>query len=585
MRYLLFLPLVFVLTGGLSAQVPAPDFLCTRSEAGGEILTWTNVSSDCGPYQATEIYRSATADGPFSLLANIEDSSVTEYRDENPGGEQLFYYLQYRYDCPDTTFLTSDTLDSFIPVTPVVDFVSVVEGELIIYWQPSPSPEVNRYVIFEVTDAGGIVPLDTVGLQTSYTIGEVPTGEQGSRGYRVAALDACGNDSPQGSIVYAVGLEGTGGVGCESDIELSPLFGDEMVTGTPTLTGDDSLNLFVAVNGGEYTLYSTQSGLDPLRLTYADANDGDSLCFYLEFGYLDVEINQRTAVYCQRVDITQPVRDFELYGVEVGEGGRLRFAYDYPYPPPPAYDYALEQVGAGGRMTFPDAVDSLLSFTEVVTRVPIPVAPGDSLRFTLTDDCARTASSNYVTPVFLGADPLGDDRAVLQWSPLENGLPGTIRYNVYRVAADSTLSILATQLSELTYTDDDPTAGAVRCYRVEAVYTPADSTASFSFLSNIACVAQESEVYLPNVFSPRARQEVNQTFRPIFTNLLGINAYKLTVFDRWGGLLYAGEDPGVGWTGEVDGRLVPAGSYVYVLTFTTPRGNLVERSGVVHVLY
>ncbi len=573
----------------LSGQVAAPDLICTRTESGDEVLTWSNAANDCGPYLGTEIYRADAVAGPYTLLATLTDATATEYRDPNPNGTQLFYFLQYAYDCPADSVITSDTLDSFIPVTPRINFVSVVDGNLIVSWRPSPSPEVNRYVILEVTDTG-VIPLDTVGLDTTYTITGLPPGDLTNRSYRVAALDACGNDSPQSDIVSAIELSGSGGAGCEAVVELIPL--EPVLTSFLLVTPDSAevLSLYVSVNGGPFGFY--ESWTEPVYVDsvvsgypYSGANDGDSLCFYIEVDYPDLALNRRSVTYCQTVNISQPVRDFPLYGVEVTDAGRLVFEYEYPSVPPPTYSYALEQRSGGTTLVFADEVDSLLSYTGVITNNPIPTAPQDSFRFALVDDCNREAYSNYVTPVFLAAQPVGLDQAMLQWTPLENGLPGTITYTVYRVQPDSTLDLLVTGLNDLNYTDDDPDAGSVRCFRVEAVYQTADSTAAYTFLSNIACVASETQVYLPNVFNPNAARDENRIFLPRFNNVVGINDYRLQVYDRWGGLVFESEDPQTGWTGDFKGRKAPSGTYIYILTFTSPRGNLVESSGVVHVLY
>lgn len=580
--------LLFALLAPLGAQVAAPEFLCTRSEAGGEILTWQNVANDCGAYRGTRIYRAEAAGGPYTLLATLTDPTATEYRDENPGGLRLFYYLDYDYDCPGQATLTSDTLDSFIPVTPEIQFVSVEDGDLVVYWEPSPSPEVNRYVILEVTDQG-ISPVDTVGLTTSYRITGVSPGEAITRRFRVAALDACGNDSPQSGIRAALGLGGTGGTGCEADIALFPVIGRDTVGGsvdsTFSLTPGDSLQLFVSVNGATYVRYSAVAADSVPLLSYSDANDGDSLCFYAEIDYADTEVNQRTTVYCQTVDITQPVRDFPLYGVEITEEGRLRFAYSYPTPSPDEYADALERVGPSGAASYPDEVDSLLSLQDITTVGSVAALAQDSFRLVLTDACGRTGVSNYVTPVILAATPLANDAVQLSWSPLTNGLEGSTTYTVYRLSADSTPVAIASGLTDLSFVDDDPTTGALPCYRVTAMFQPVDQTVVYAFRSNQVCVGRETEVYLPNTFSPLANREVNREFRPLFTDPTGLTDYRLLVFDRWGALLFSGEDPAVGWDGQLDGQPAPAGSYVYVLTFTSARGNLVQRSGVVHLLY
>ena len=571
------------------AQVPAPDFICTRTEAGDEVLTWTNVPTDTCTFQATVVYRSETAEGPYTALDSITDPNQTEYRDPNPNGGQLWYYLRYATSCADTVApATSDTLDSFIPVTPEFDFVSVVGDSLVLHWQPSPSPEVDRYVVLEVTD-GGIFPVDTV-TGTTYTINGVPADERTNREYRITALDACNNDSEQSTVRQAFDVTGSGGTGCTADIELVPL--EAVLTSFVPVTpgGSDTVSLFVSVNGGGYTRYADYTAASfpdsTASYVYAAANDGDSLCFYFEIAYSGIELSQRTDVYCQTVSIQQPVRAPLVYGVEQLDDGRLRFAYDDPYPAPATYGQALER--PAGPLPPNLLADSLLSFTETTTTAapgPTDFAARDSLRFSLTDDCGRTAVSNWVSLVLLAAQEQLDGSVDLQWTPLVNGLPGTTTYNLYRIQADSSLTVVATDLDSLAYTDTDPADGSLRCYRVEAVFQPEGSFETYTFLSNLACVLEETRVFLPNAFSPVATREENRVFRPIFNTTAGVTGYVLRIFDRWGGLRFESTDPLVGWDGRQDGRSVETGAYLYTLSFSDENGNPRERSGVVYVLY
>ena len=177
----------------LSAQETGPQLLCTRSEAGGEILTWINQPSSCGEgtYLGTEVYRSTSQEGPYEVIASLRDSTITEYRDENPTGERLYYYVAYVTVCGDGDREVSDTLDSFVPETPLLRFVSVEDSDLVLGWEASASPEVTGYVILEVTPSG-IVAIDTVGDVRTYRITGVPTDELTTRQYRIAAIDPCG---------------------------------------------------------------------------------------------------------------------------------------------------------------------------------------------------------------------------------------------------------------------------------------------------------------------------------------------------------------------------------------------------------
>ncbi len=560
------------LTAWLPAQIAAPDFLCTRSEAGGEILTWANVANDCGPYLATEIYRSESVGGPFTLLTSIADATLTEYRDENPAGQQLFYFLQYRYDCPGVQEVTSDTLDSFIPVTPELRYVSIEDGDLVLSWSPSPSPEVSGYVILEITDTGAVA-LDTVATDTSYRIPGVPANELTTRQYRIAAIDPCGNDSPQGTILTGVSLVGLGGEGCESRVFLNP-DPDALAAFAPLV----ALELYVSVNGGPYTGQGPVPA-DSLTLIYNEGNDQDSLCFYVAATFTEGGGSARSEVFCKTIRINQPVRPFDLYGIELGDGGSLRIPYQEGGNPAPV-TAELDLIGPAGQITYP-LTDLLLGSGELIVTDPLPFGPGDAARITLTDDCGRAVTTNAVQPVFLAVEDVAGQQAQLNWTPLTNGLTGQITYTVLRSFPDGTNDSVAAGLQALQFSDD--TTGN-RCYRILATFVPEGIDTSYSFRSNEVCVAGPTAVYVPNAFSPTARQDVNGEFRPFFTNPPASDGYRLQVFNRWGGLVFESTDPGIGWTGDINGRAADVGAYVYTLAYVGPGGNLSRNTGVVNLI-
>ena len=558
----------------LSAQVPAPELRCTRSEAGQEILTWANVDvDDCGAYTATEIYRASTAAGPYTLLAALTDRSITEYADDNPNGQRLYYFLRYAYEC-DATPLTSDTLDSFIPATPPIDFVSVEDGDLIVHWQPSASPEVNRYVVYSVTDTS-IRVLDTVGNVQSYRIdGPFPDGVSARR-YRVAALDACGNDSPQSAIVSPYTLTGSGGQDCQSAIRFDPF----LAPLETELFGDaDSVRLYVSSNGGPYSL-AGESLLAARDLpVYDGGNAGERLCFYAEVDFAARTANLRTDTFCVTLTIFQPVRPFDLFGVERNGGGVMRLGYGSAGPQPDDYQTTLQVATPSDTLSYP-LTTPLFPGDGVRTDGGVELNPGDSVRLLLTDNCGRTAATNFVSPVWLSLRRGAGDAVVLNWTAPQNELPGELTYTVYRVTDDSTEVVVASGVSDLEFLDAAPGGGA-DCYRVEAVFTPPDGRGPYVFSSEVQCILEFTRVYLPSAFSPVAREAANRTFRPYFNSRLGISDYSLRVYDRWGGLRFESNDPTEGWTGED----APGGSYLYVLVYTGATGNISQERGVVHLV-
>lgn len=66
--------------------------------------------------------------------------------------------------------------------------------------------------------------------------------------------------------------------------------------------------------------------------------------------------------------------------------------------------------------------------------------------------------------------------------------------------------------------------------------------------------------YAPNVFSPNDDGD-NEVFQ-VFLGCIWSD-FRLEIFDRWGGLVFAGDDPAQGWDGTVRGRPAAPGVYFW----------------------
>jgi gliding motility-associated-like protein len=85
-------------------------------------------------------------------------------------------------------------------------------------------------------------------------------------------------------------------------------------------------------------------------------------------------------------------------------------------------------------------------------------------------------------------------------------------------------------------------------------------------------------LYLPSAFTPN-HDGKNDVFRPsVFGNLLH---YRLTIYNRWGQLVFQTSDPKKGWEGKVAGTLQDTGAFVWICDYhlegserKTERGSL-----------
>lgn len=68
-------------------------------------------------------------------------------------------------------------------------------------------------------------------------------------------------------------------------------------------------------------------------------------------------------------------------------------------------------------------------------------------------------------------------------------------------------------------------------------------------------------IYVPNTFTPDG-DGINDTFRP-FLDGFAVRTYNLTIWDRWGELIYETNDEAEAWDGSMDGGPVQDGVYIW----------------------
>lgn len=72
--------------------------------------------------------------------------------------------------------------------------------------------------------------------------------------------------------------------------------------------------------------------------------------------------------------------------------------------------------------------------------------------------------------------------------------------------------------------------------------------------------------YIPNAFTANS-DPFNQTFNPVFLPGFNPEDFHLSIFNRWGELVWESYNPNAGWDGTYDGVLVDDGVYIWELSF------------------
>ena len=86
--------------------------------------------------------------------------------------------------------------------------------------------------------------------------------------------------------------------------------------------------------------------------------------------------------------------------------------------------------------------------------------------------------------------------------------------------------------------------------------------------SKLIDVIDEFIYYVPNSFTPDG-DNLNNTFTPILYSGFDSQSYTLTVYNRWGEILFVSHDPAVGWDGTYGNNVGLVGIYNWTIQVTT----------------
>ena len=113
--------------------------------------------------------------------------------------------------------------------------------------------------------------------------------------------------------------------------------------------------------------------------------------------------------------------------------------------------------------------------------------------------------------------------------------------------------------------------------------TVTDTKGCVNIISRKVYVFPDYTVFIPEIFSPNG-DGLNDVFKPIgvFT---GVVYYEMTVFNRWGEVIFNTKDLETGWNGRTGniGEWAPTGAYVYVIKIKGYDKSITNIDGVINV--
>lgn len=152
-----------------------------------------------------------------------------------------------------------------------------------------------------------------------------------------------------------------------------------------------------------------------------------------------------------------------------------------------------------------------------------------------------------------------------------------VNFKEWQEATDADFNNIILQLSDLETTQTFTEAGTYYWrFTCSNGNGTCDATSS-TYTVNIG----ESELLVPNFFSPGSTEGVNDVWKVSYKSIVKFHCW---IFNSWGTQVCELKDPGQGWDGKYKGKLVDPGVYYYVIQAEGSDGHKYKKSGDINIL-
>lgn len=210
-----------------------------------------------------------------------------------------------------------------------------------------------------------------------------------------------------------------------------------------------------------------------------------------------------------------------------------------------------------------------------------PITPSNTYCYQIvyTNTCGNTSAESVIAcPVLLTKSTASNTQ--LNWTAYREWPGGVREYMLEKLDEQRTVFDSRQMGTSLTTQFDSQiidTTRQILQFRIKA--TPVNTLLEPAY-SNIIELVQPVQVHLPDAFSPDGNN-LNDTFR---AKGLFIQEYTLTIYSRWGEIVYQSVSIEEGWDGRYRNEDAPAGKYVYSVRVRDFAGRPYTKEGTVHLV-
>lgn len=469
------------------------------------------------------------------------------------------------------------------PVAPFIKYVTVdtATNNTHIFWEESPSTNVEKYVIYEETSLGGIV-IDSVNAPAEDYIHAGSSAGSASVLYSVAAVDSSGNistreDYNKHSTVY---------ISAEYDSCNS-----RMILKWNKYKGwDENISGYKLYKSRDFSSFELLKGLS------------------YDTVYIDNGISEQ--------GITENM-NYQYYVVTLKNDGLESFSnitFKYTYMPGPPESLTAEYASVINKniielsFSFNDTssinsytllrsanknsdfqrIDNFYNINTTFLVTHDTITTGSDIfyyKLGALNSCNKVIKESNLSVNILLQGKYSENKVNLNWNPYVSFIHDIQEYDIYRKEKEGDFIQVGTNSSNDTEFVDDISIisgnqkPGIFIYKINAIENITGNTV----FSNELIILTESDIYMPNAFTPDG-DGINDLFKPVMNFVP--EEFTMIIYDRNNIKVFQTNDPENGWDGTIKGARATEGVYIYYVEYKSYNGTRrALKPGTVTVFY
>lgn len=444
---------------------------------------------------------------------------------------------------------------------------------IVLQWNPSPDTDIMGYIVCEGSPS---IVVDTVfgRLNTTYTYIQGDLDE--IYYFRIYAFDSCRLAS---ALTDAC---------CNMTVLLDAEPCSRMVTAT--------WNSYQNMPGGlqSYELWISEDGA--IARQVAETHDGEATVVQFQVAEQTMTVTAYVKAlgsgieaFSMRRQVTFATEErpafIYLRKVSVSESGKEVTVVGQTDPSYAGTEYKVYRSTDDGASSVVGTCSSTTDGTLIWTDYSVQAAKNIyTYWFGVTDGCGRNEiTSQKGSSILLDMEENNGNMSIV-WNAYE-GWEGITTYELMQsdIGNDNWESAAVTTGQNVGITSLGEVPSGSKKYKVIASEGGNSRWQRGDTLqSAVMYYRPQIDIWMSNAFTPH--ETSNNSFGPLFA-YMDFEGYSFTIYNRQGATVFRTINPTDKWDGTMDGKMQPAGAYVYKITYRQNDGTNHEKIGTVIMIY